>query len=278
MVISTTTSLVTLLGNGVTTVWNFSFVGVNANDLQVIYTDASGLETVLDPSQYTLFINPVAVGSLWGVGGTITYPTGTTPTPIQTGTFLTINRIVPYVQTVSIANQGAFYPQAVEQGLDLLELQIQQLETGLTYTLRTPLGDPEPPHVLPGFATRANGYLGFDNFGQPTIFTTAPAVSSLTAATPRVINTTGTSTKNILITDSFGGVSIYQSSNPVTTLQLPAGYGPYPVFDGSLNSSVYPIRVLPPAGLTIIGEPAFYLAQSGQSVVFYSDGFQILVG
>lgn len=277
MVIATQTSVVTYVGNGATTLFTFPFVGVNSADLQIIYTNATGTETVLNPSQYTLVINPVPFGQLWGIGGSVIYPTS--GTPIQVGTYLTINRIVPYLQTVSIANQGAFYPQAIEQGLDLLELQIQQIETNSLYSIRTPLVDLVPPNVLPSAAERANGYLGFDNTGQPIVFTTAPSPGPVfTSAAPRRVNTSGIATVPVLVTDSFGGISVYQSSSPVTTVQLPSGYGPFPIYDGSLNAATYPIKVLPPTGLTILGAPFFYMTYNGQSVTFANDGTQILRG
>lgn len=126
--ISTETACITLLGNGATTVWDFPFVADNEDDLIVTYINVSGGEEILDPSLYTVTINAVPPGQLWGIGGSVTYPnTGSPPIPIVDGTFMNIKRAVPYTQTVAIGNQGAFYPQAVEQGLDLLELQIQQL-------------------------------------------------------------------------------------------------------------------------------------------------------
>ena len=276
MTVATQTSSVTYVGNGATTLFTFPFIGVNAADLEVIYTDSAGSETVLGPSQYTLVINPVPVGGLWGIGGSVTYPTS--GTPIQTGNYITINRIVPYTQTISIANQGAFYPQAVEQALDLLELQIQQLETEAEYAIRAPLVDLVPPIPLPTAPNRANGYMGFDNNGQPTVFTTAPSPATITYAGPRKIITTGTHTIPILVTDSFGGVSIYQSSSPVTTLQLPSGYGPYPVFDGSGNAGTYPLTVLPPAGLLILGSASYVINANNKSVTFYNDGTEVFIG
>lgn len=280
MTVSTTTSTVTYIGNGVTTVFTFPFIGVSQSDLIVTYTDPTGVSVVLNPSVYTVLINSIPVGGLWGIGGSVTYPnTGSPPIPIAVGTEISITRAVPYEQTVSIANQGAFYPQAVERGLDLLELQIQQIATDNEYTLRVPVTDPVPPNVLPNYIVRANGYLAFDSNGQP-IVTTAPSVVPTpgTFATPRRVSTTGTATINVLTSDSFSGVSVYQSGSPVTTLQLPVGYGPFPVFDGSLNAGTYPVRVLPPAGLTILGLTQFYLAFNGQSAVFYNDGFQVLIG
>jgi hypothetical protein len=279
MTVSTTTSTITYIGNGATTIFSFPFIGVNASDIEVTYVDAAGVSTILNPSQYTLVLNPAPLGSLWGIGGSVTYPiTGSPVTPIQVGTSIAITRIVPFEQTVSIANQGAFYPQAVEKGLDLLELQIQQIETGLGYTLRTPVSDPYPPNVLPSYIARANGYLAFDANGQPIVIS-APSVTPTPGqfATPRRIVTAGTTTVNVLATDSFSGISIYQSSTPVTTVQLPEGYGPFPVFDGSLNAGTYPIRILPPAGKTILGQTQYYLAFDGQSATFMNDGTQILV-
>lgn len=276
MTISTQTSTITYLGNGSTTLFTFPFVGVNATDLQVLYTNSTGVTIVLSPSQYTLVINAPPVGSLWGIGGSVTYLRF--GNPIQVGTFLTINRIVPYTQNVSIANQGAFYPKAVEQGLDLLELQIQQIETNSLYSIRTPLTDPAPPTVLPSAAKRANGYLTFDNFGNPVVATSAPTPSVFTFATPRIITTTGTATVSVLTSDSFGGVSIYQSATPITTVQLPSGYGPYPVFDALLTASTSPITVLPPPGLTILGASSFKITFNGQCAVFFNDGNRILVG
>lgn len=125
MTISTSASASTLGGNGVTTIFNFSFIAGSASNVQVIYTDANGNQTVLTPSQYTLVINSAPAGSLWGVGGTVTYPTS--GPAIAAGTSLTIERIVPLTQLVTISNQGDFYPQVVERALDILCLEIQQV-------------------------------------------------------------------------------------------------------------------------------------------------------
>ena len=279
MTISTTTSKITHLGNGATTVFSFPFVGVSQDDLVVSYVNSSGIVTVLSPSLYTVTLNSIPVGGLWAVGGFVTYPnTGSPPVAIATGTSLTIERVVPYEQDVSIGNQGAFYPQAVEQGLDLLELQIQQLHTDVSYTLRAPLTDPSPPNELPSAELRADGYLAFDSNGQP-IVTTAPTTTSVgSTATPRRVSTTGTATITMTSSDSFGGVSLYQSSTPVTTIQLPTTGGPYPIFDGGLNSGTYPIRVLPPAGKTILGNASYLIAFNGASATFYIDSTLVLVG
>ena len=280
MTISTTTSSVTYQGNGATLVWSFPFVADSPSDLDVYYTDSTGTTVLLGPTQYTVFINPTPIGGLWGIGGTVTYPnSGTPPVPIQPGTYISIVRSVPYEQNVSINNQGAFYPQAVEQALDILELQIQQLETGLAYCVRAPVTDLVPLNELPSASARANGYLAFDSTGQP-IITTAPSGgggSGMPSGTPRRVSTTGTATINVLTSDSWNGVSVYQSGTPVTTIQLPSSQGPYPVFDASGNAGTYPITILPPSGQTINGLSQYIMAFNYQSVVLYLDGVSVVV-
>ena len=280
MTVSTTTTTVTYAGNDVTTVFSFSFIGVAASDISVTYVDTSGTSVILNPSLYTLILNPAAPGTLWGIGGSVTYPiVGSPVVPIPTGSTLTIERTLPYTQTISISNQGAFYPQAVEQALDKLEFQIQQLATDNEFTLKTPTSDVTPPNVLPGAALRADGVLGFDANGQPiiTTITSGGGSGTGTGSTVRKVATTGTATISVTAGDAYAGVSIYQSSAPVTTVQLPTTLGPYPIFDGSGNSGTYPITILPPAGKTINGLTAYALSFNFQSATFYNDGTEILV-
>lgn len=279
MTISTETSVVTYTGNGATTVFTFPFVsGGVSSDIEVIFTNSAGVETILDTSQYTLVFNPIPVGGLWSIGGSVTYPIA--GSPIQIGTYLTINRTVPFEQTVSINNQGAFYPQAVEQALDLLELQLQQLNTGLAYAIRTPLVDLSPPNVLPPAAERANGFLGFDGSGQPIIVPAVPGGGGIGSITgiPRRVNVTTPTTIGPGSTDVFNGISLYQSGSAATTIQLPATLSPFPIFDASRNSSTFNIIVLPPAGLTILGQSSYRIQFDGASATFYNDGNQILIG
>lgn len=131
MTIPTQQSSQIFLGNGVTTAFDFSFVGADSDFINVIYTDADGNSETLASSQYTIFLNAAAVGALWGVGGTVTYPT--MGSPIASGTSLTVSRVLPLVQDDSISNQGAFAPSVIETALDTLEMQIQQISarTGL---------------------------------------------------------------------------------------------------------------------------------------------------
>lgn len=125
MTVSTTAAQTIVQGNGATTSFSFSFIAASADDIEVIYTDTSGVQTTLIPSQYTLVINAPATGQLWGVGGTVTYPI--VGSPIANGTSLTIMRIVPLTQEVTISNQGDFAPEVIESALDTLCFELQQI-------------------------------------------------------------------------------------------------------------------------------------------------------
>lgn len=168
MTVTTQTASISYIGNGSTTVFTFPFVYVSSTDITVTYTNSSGTETVLNPSQYTFTGNTPSVGQLWGIGGSVTYPIS--GSPISTGTFLTITRTLPFEQIVTITNQGAFYPQVVEQALDLLCLLIQQTQTQVSYAIQCPEVDTSAPIILPPAAERANNILGFDMNGNPALY------------------------------------------------------------------------------------------------------------
>lgn len=125
MTVSTTNFYTTALGNGVSTEFDFDFTVNSALDVNIYYIDADDVQTLLTSDQYTITLNPVATGALWSVGGTVQYPL--VGLPIEDGTQLLIQRATPYQQTTTISNQGSFYPQAVEQAMDKLEMQVQQL-------------------------------------------------------------------------------------------------------------------------------------------------------
>jgi hypothetical protein len=127
LTISTSSSSVLVAGDGVNTSFQFPFVGDSAANIIVQYINASGVAVTLTPSQYTLVINPAGTNQLWGIGGSITYPL--VGSPIAIGTYLSIQRLLPLTQEITIRNQGNYYAQVTEQALDLLEMQIQQVSS-----------------------------------------------------------------------------------------------------------------------------------------------------
>ncbi len=128
MTIASQASTTVVLGNGVTTSFVFNFTPDAAEFIQVIFADTDLSQTTLDPTQYTLVLNAISPGQIWSQGGTITYPTVISGNPpIANGTSLTISRILPYTQVISISNQGAFAAEVIEEMGDTLMMQIQQL-------------------------------------------------------------------------------------------------------------------------------------------------------
>ena len=175
----------TVAGNGSTTVFTFPFIGVAPADVTVIYTDTSGNQTTLvQNTQYSITINAPTTGSIWGIGGTVTYPL--IGSPITAGTTLTIYRSLPLQQTVS-SNNGQAFPLAVETALDLLDMQIQQVNNLFSRAIVQPISDSCTLSPMPGQIQRANQLLGFDGTGcNPTAVSALPSGTVSSAMQPVV--------------------------------------------------------------------------------------------
>lgn len=176
MTVSSTTNIVVYEGNGATTIWSFDFLIPTQADAVITYTDASGIETVLNTAQYSI------TGLDDTDGGSVTYPLS--GSPIANGTFLSILRNLPLVQTTDLVNQDGFYLQVVEDALDYLTMLIQQISTTNSQAIRVPASE-EPPNELPAAAVRAGQQLIFDSDGQPTVG--APASATVSAAMQPVV-------------------------------------------------------------------------------------------
>lgn len=172
--------------NGVTTNFNFSFVGVSAADIVVTVTDSSGNQTVLASTAYTLTLNAPASNTVWGVGGTVVYPTSGPLCP--TGSTVTIARSVPYTQTTPFANLGVALPGATEQAVDLLTMQVQQLNALFSGAIVQPLVDTQALSALPAAALRANLALCFDATGYILTACSVPVAGTISAAMQPVVS------------------------------------------------------------------------------------------
>lgn len=161
MTVSNQESSVTAEGNGATTSWSFTFlIPTTASCVVQVY------DTTVTPNTLT-DITDFAVTGIGNVdGGVVTYPVS--GTPLSSGQFLSIYRVVPLVQETSIRNQGAFYPAAVEQALDYITFALQQLQTAIT-AIEADIDSPLPP-VVPvtvtgsfSFATTVDLLAAFNN-------------------------------------------------------------------------------------------------------------------
>lgn len=132
MTISTQSRVVQYTGNGVTTVFPFTFPVRDADHLLVQVYNKTDLSVVtLDPSDYTA----TGVGPA-SSGGSITYnPLGV---PLTSNDLIVIYRQVPYIQDLDIVNQSGFYPETLEGQLDLMVMQVQQLAESVSRALVVP--------------------------------------------------------------------------------------------------------------------------------------------
>jgi hypothetical protein len=124
MTIATTVSSVTEQGNGAATLFNYDFLIPASTDVVVTVTD-----TTVDPTTTTTITS--SQYNITGVddanGGTVQYPLS--GSPLAAGQYITISRVLPFIQTYPISNQGNFYPEVTEAALDYLMMCVQQLST-----------------------------------------------------------------------------------------------------------------------------------------------------
>ncbi len=132
--LTTTQSTVTYLGNGATTLFAYNFEVPAQSQMVVTLTNnnvSPPVTSVLSTTQYSVS----GIGN--ATGGTVTYPVS--GSPLASGWTITIQRVVTYQQSTSLANQGAFYPQVVEAALDYLTMQTQQLAAQIAALGLSPL-------------------------------------------------------------------------------------------------------------------------------------------
>lgn len=115
MTVETLTNYTEATGNGVATEFPFYFYITNA-DYMIVEQTIDGVTTTVSASLYT--VNGVGEAG----GGTVEFLT-----PPADGVNLVMRRQVPYLQSLEVLNQGGFYPESVEEQLDLMVQQTQQL-------------------------------------------------------------------------------------------------------------------------------------------------------
>ncbi|RUR69079.1 hypothetical protein EJP67_18640 [Variovorax guangxiensis] len=125
-------------GNGVGTIFTFSFKVFAKADVAVVLTDSNGVATtlVLD-SDYSVLLNADQDSN---PGGSITYPALVGPAPLPIGSTLTMIGGLPYDQNTDITNAGRFLPQVIEDALDKVTILTQQLKEITSRTLQAAVG------------------------------------------------------------------------------------------------------------------------------------------
>lgn len=131
-------SSVTHTGNGVTTLWPYTFIIPDDDAVRVgLFTIATSVLETLDPSEYSI----TGVGD--DAGGEVTYPL--VGSPIASTQRLVIWREVPYTQDTELTNQTPYYPKVLEEQLDLIVMQVQQLAAESNRSIKVTLGSTLDP-------------------------------------------------------------------------------------------------------------------------------------
>lgn len=115
MTIENTLSKNTYAGNGVTTVFPFTFRVWNASQLKVTISSSDGVITTA--TGWT--------AELSDSGGSVTYRKNGSPLP--SGWTLAITRDMPFVQEVDLITGSRFDPEVIERALDIATAERQQL-------------------------------------------------------------------------------------------------------------------------------------------------------
>lgn len=157
MTISSETTKQTFVGNGAQTVFGYTFLLPTTAQYALYYVDADGTIFPVAQADYTL----TGIGN--PAGGNLTYTRG--GSPIDSGTSITLVRDIPYTQQTELTNQGAFYPNVVEGGMDRIVEQIQQLNTLMGLAFKAPITNANVANV-PTAAVRANTWAYWDASGN----------------------------------------------------------------------------------------------------------------
>lgn len=170
MTVTATSSRAEYLGNGVTTVFAYRFRIKAATDLEVTRrVVATGVATTLS------YLNDYTVSGVGNrTGGSVTLTVA-----LPTGSTLVIRRVLDITQPANLRNQGAYYPENIEDALDRGTMIDQQLNDGILQSFRLPDGVSGVSTVMP--SPLANQILMWD----PTAtFLTSGIISTAAVVLP----------------------------------------------------------------------------------------------
>lgn len=220
MTIATQTNVSISRGNGATVTFPFNFKVIEAGHLSVerrVY--ATGLvDKTYSESEYTL-------AGLGGDSGSVTI----LGDPLSSDYEVVIRRTVPYKQELDIVNQGGFYPNTVEEQLDLITMQIQQVAERSGRSLTVPAGS--APLDLPIAAVRAGYFLAFNAAGDPIVTEGIGSDASLRPDLASPVPGKGAA----LVETQFGNLErVVRASVGETRIDAKLGYGAaFPGLSGS---------------------------------------------
>jgi hypothetical protein len=173
MTVAASASLVTFQGNGSTGPFSFNFMFYADSQIVVTLTDpVMGASVLVENTGYTL------TGANNVNGGAVTLTTA-----LAVGQALTVQRVLPLTQPVSLPDFGAFFAQTHEREFDTLTMMIQQVNDQVQRAIRLPLASVSNA-TLP--SPTPNTVTGFDASGNLGLFPYNPLFTSTVANPPWV--------------------------------------------------------------------------------------------
>ena len=128
--------------NGSTTAFPFTFKVFEESDLRVVLVNLSGVESDLALlSNYTVALNADQDVSPGGVVNTLL--------AYDSGYKIAVVSAVPELQPIDIVNQGGFYPEVLNEGLDRNTILTQQLSEQLARAIKVPVSAAPGDFTLP---------------------------------------------------------------------------------------------------------------------------------
>jgi hypothetical protein len=157
MTVSSSTARVSYSGNGSTVDFAVGFYFLENSHLQVIIRAANGTETVK-----TITTDYTVAGAGNPAGGTVTMLTA----PVS-GETLVVVRNVPLTQQTDYQANDPFPAESHEEALDKLTMLTQQLQDGLTRSIKlSRTNTMSSTEFTVGAVDRANKILAFDSAGE----------------------------------------------------------------------------------------------------------------
>lgn len=235
---STTRKAGPFVGNGVTTEFPFDFKLFATSDLRVVRADALGAETDLaHVTDCTVTLN---ADQDENPGGSVVLNM-----PLADGFRLVLLSAVPELQPVDLTNQGGFYPELVNGGLDRATVQVQQLREQMDRSITVPVtsepGDLALPSPAPG------QLLGWTDSGL-TNFDPSELVSVVAYGATRVDKFTGDGTTTAFTLSTSPGVQNNLRVSIGGVMQTPSDDF---IWSGG---AVLSFNVPPPVGTRIVAQ------------------------
>ena len=214
MTVGNETVKTTVAGNGVQTVFNYSFPIAQAGAYALYFTDANDVTVLVDQGDYSVS----GIGS--PSGGTFTYSPA-----IASGTNLTFIREIPYTQATNLRNQGKYLPASVEGGLDWIVYQTEQLNEIVSRALVVPAVE-SGDFTLPSAIERANKFLAFDADGLPTVAAGVTGVPVSAFMITVLDDTTAAAARTTLGAAGLADANIFTAAQTIQLSDDGSGAGP----------------------------------------------------